>query len=58
MAHGRQTPEANQRRALVVHDQLVHGSLESVHLLLHCGHDTLNLLHALAGLSRTQLNAE
>jgi hypothetical protein len=49
MGEGQEAPDANHRAAFVVHDKLVNGALETVHLLLHFSHDALNFVLANVG---------
>ena len=50
MSEGQESPQADQRTTLVVHDQLVQRSLEAVDLLLDSRDDALNLGHSFRGI--------
>lgn len=58
MGEGQEAPDANHRAAFVVHDELVNGALETVHLLLHFSHDALDFVLADVGRCRGQVNTK
>ena len=55
---GQEAPQADQRAALVVHEELIYGALEAVDLLLDLSHDQLNLIHTFWGARAAQLDTQ
>ena len=58
ITHGRQPPQTDQGRALIIHHQFVDRSLLAVHLFLHCDDNLLNPLHSVICLGAGQFNSE
>ena len=58
MSERQKAPEADQGTPLIVHDQLIERTLETVDLLLNFDHDAMNLVHSFLGFGRGQVHSK